>query len=175
MTMPRRDIRSALKAQITLAALLLGLLPAHAHARMQAIPGHYYYWGAHALERPMYPRFRQLMPGWRNAKQSSPHTSPEPAAADTSKNGNANTPTSVRVLIAGMRFLPAVVRIKTGDEVTWINQTHIPHAVTSPSNGSLASDRLMPGSRYTHTFDRPGIYIYYSALHTAMFGQVIVE
>ena len=82
---------------------------------------------------------------------------------------------TTNVTIAGMQFQPATIRVKSGEQVTWINAESMPHTVTSQTSNVLASERLGRGGAFTHTFDQPGTYTYYCALHPSMTGRVIVE
>ena len=128
-----------------------------------------------AYPRPAYPGYRHYLPGWRYSAPVISPTAPDNTLVSASVNDTANSPASIHVTISGMQFVPSTIRIKTGDEVTWTNHEAILHAVTSPHDGSIASSSLGPGSKYSHTFNKPGIYIYYCALNTTMFGRVIVE
>jgi plastocyanin len=74
-----------------------------------------------------------------------------------------------------MQFHPPTIRIKAGEEVTWINNELILHAVSSRDNGLLASERLGFGSVFTHKFEQSGVYTYYCAMLPSMRGVVIVE
>ena len=74
-----------------------------------------------------------------------------------------------------MRFEPAVIRIKAGEDVTWVNSESAPHTVTSTSGNTLASSMLNNGNSFSFTFTEPGTYDYYCAVHPMMTGQVIVE
>jgi plastocyanin len=79
------------------------------------------------------------------------------------------------VKIAGMQFKPAVLKVKTGEEVIWINTGNMPHTVTGSNDNRLASLRMDNGSMFKHTFNEPGTYTYYCALHPSMTGKIIVE
>lgn len=85
------------------------------------------------------------------------------------------TTASNSVDISGMQFQPATIRVKAGEKITWINNATMPHTVTSPNDGLLASQQLNRGSVFSHTFEQPGTYTYYCALHPSMTGTVIVE
>lgn len=126
------------------------------------------------LERPAPPGRLFITPAWltRHADKQPAHTK---GTAIPLTNTDGAMRATTNVTIAGMQFLPSTIRIKAGQEVAWINKEPIIHAVTSPNNGLLASQRLGLGSIYKHTFETPGIYTYYCALLPAMRGLVIVE
>ena len=90
-------------------------------------------------------------------------------------NNSVSESAAKNVNIAGMQFQPATIRVNPGDEVTWINNAVMPHTVTGRDDGKLSSERLNQGSIFSHTFEKPGTYTYYCALHPSMTGTVIVE
>ena len=84
-------------------------------------------------------------------------------------------------------FIPFEVVISVGDTVTWINDDSSPHTVTS---GDLKKDvnkigleypdgfnspLLKSGESWTHTFEKGGVYPYFSMVGLWMTGVVIVE
>ncbi len=79
------------------------------------------------------------------------------------------------VNISQMRFEPAVIDIKAGETVTWRNGAGMPHTVSGRSDGGPQSGTLGLGQAFSHTFDKPGTYEYYCALHPGMTGTVIVQ
>ena len=96
-------------------------------------------------------------------------------------------------------FDPRVAEIATGETVAWINESTIAQSVTASgdeipdgadyfaSGGSrresIASvlypirGVVRPGEAFTHTFETPGVYEYYSirSEHRGMAGRVVVE
>jgi plastocyanin len=82
-------------------------------------------------------------------------------------------------------FTPQEIKIKAGDQVTWVNKDEEEHFLTSA--GSLTREvvkgtedlmihtLLHPGARYTHNFTEPETYYYFCAIHMQMWGTVIVE
>ncbi len=85
-------------------------------------------------------------------------------------------------------FKPDVVEVSEGDTVTWVNEeSSSPHTVTSGEveqgsggvtanpDGTFASGNLSPGDTFEFTFDEPGTFAYYCAIHPAtMTGEVSV-
>ena len=84
-------------------------------------------------------------------------------------------------------FIPYEVTITVGDSITWINQDSSPHTVTAGDlfkdvdiigldypNG-FSSPLLGSGDSWTHTFDVPGTYPYFSMVGLWMTGIIIVE
>ena len=76
-------------------------------------------------------------------------------------------------------YIPSVIVVDSGNQVTWINEDSAFHSVTSGFYGEptelFDSGYLDPFESYTLTFDETGIYDYYCTLHPWMKGQVIVE
>ena len=122
-----------------------------------------------ALHRPLRMNRPRRMP-------ASPHPWYHPFSPGRPTSAAASTKTPLtRVVIAGMRFQPSIIHIKAGDEVTWINHEPLLHIISSPNYGLLASEGLVRGSEFTHTFKEPGTYTYYCTLNRQMTGMVIVE
>jgi len=76
-------------------------------------------------------------------------------------------------------YIPSVITIQSGQQVTWVNEDSAFHSVTSGFYGSptelFDSGHLDPFESYTVDFDDTGIFDYFCTLHPWMKGQVIVE
>lgn len=85
--------------------------------------------------------------------------------------------TGALVAIRGFGFHPAVVRVRPGTTVTWINcEPAGIDAHTSTSDAAVwASPFLAPGATYSHTFGAAGSYDYHCLPHAFMRGSVVVE
>ena len=128
---------------------------------------------------PARPQFSPMMTGARQQGywQPSPSLHMHQPAADRVSTDTASPQTAgenVTVRIKGMRFEPAVVRVKPGTTVTWIQDDGAPHTVTG-NKGELASATMTGGQRFTHTFGAAGSYDYACNFHPMMKGQVVVE
>ena len=76
-------------------------------------------------------------------------------------------------------YIPSVITIQSGDQVTWVNEDSAFHSVTSgfydaPSE-LFDSGHLDPLEPYTLDFDETGTFDYFCTLHPWMKGKVIVE
>lgn len=102
------------------------------------------------------------------------------AAPNTATTFNA-LDADVRFVQVGIRdgfFQPQNVVVASGSTVVWINQTTQQHTVTA-DDGSFASGMLSPNATYSHVFNTPGTYTYYSqngggAGGVGMFGVIVV-
>ncbi|MHA7646622.1 cupredoxin domain-containing protein [Nitrosopumilus sp. S4] len=76
-------------------------------------------------------------------------------------------------------YIPSVIEIEKGKQVTWINEDSAFHSVTSGFYESPSelfdSGYLDPFESYTLVFDEIGTYDYFCTLHPWMKGQVIVK
>ncbi len=76
-------------------------------------------------------------------------------------------------------YIPSVIVIEKGKQVTWVNEDSAFHSITSGYYGSptelFDSGHLEPFESYTLAFDETGTYDYFCTLHPWMKGQVIVE
>ena len=96
--------------------------------------------------------------------------------SQTSDNAKAADATqTAKIEISNMQFSPARVVVKSGSEVTWVQQDNAPHVVMSSNSDELRSATLRRGQSHTHKFNKPGTYEYYCSLHPSMKGTVVVE
>jgi len=76
-------------------------------------------------------------------------------------------------------YVPSLIVIEKGKQVTWVNEDSAFHSVTSGFYDSptdlFDSGHLDPFESFTLTFDETGIYDYHCTLHPWMEGQVVVE
>ena len=77
-------------------------------------------------------------------------------------------------------FIPSIVTIDVGGEVTWENNDTAAHTTTAGSpqdgpSGAFDSSLIMAGSSFSHTFDSAGTYDYFCMVHPWMVGSVIVS
>ncbi|MEL6958275.1 MAG: cupredoxin family copper-binding protein [Pseudomonadota bacterium] len=77
------------------------------------------------------------------------------------------------VNIEGFAFNPGTVEITAGHGVTFVNMDNAPHTATA-DNGSFDTGRLGRGQEATLTFQTPGTYTYFCAVHPSMKGTIIV-
>ena len=75
--------------------------------------------------------------------------------------------------IKGFKFLPAVVTVRKGDTVRWVNMDNVPHDATG--DGWATRTPLRKGETAEVTFDTPGTYDYICSIHPNMKAQVVVE
>ncbi len=76
-------------------------------------------------------------------------------------------------------YVPSLIVIEKGKQVTWVNEDSAFHSVTSGYYGAptdhFDSGHLDPFESYTITFDQTGTHDYFCTLHPWMKGQVIVK
>jgi plastocyanin len=76
-------------------------------------------------------------------------------------------------------YIPSIITIDSGNQVTWVNEDSAFHSVTSGFYGAQTnlfdSGHLDPFESYTLDFEEKGTYDYFCTLHPWMKGQVIVE
>jgi plastocyanin len=80
-----------------------------------------------------------------------------------------NTPT-----IVDFAFQPSTIMVPPGTEVTWTNEGPTIHTATA-DDGLFDSDVLQAGDTYSFTFDMPGSYDYFCAVHPFMRAKVLVD
>jgi plastocyanin len=76
-------------------------------------------------------------------------------------------------------YIPSVIVIDSGNQVTWVNEDSAFHSVTSGFYGEPSelfdSGYLDPYESFTVDFDEKGTYDFFCTLHPWMKGQVLVE
>ena len=76
-------------------------------------------------------------------------------------------------------FVPSMVTIDVGGEVTWENNDTAAHTITSGTptggpDGHFDSSLVMAGSTFSHEFDEAGSFDYFCMVHPWMQGMVMV-
>lgn len=85
---------------------------------------------------------------------------------------------TVVVQIIKSSFVPAVVKIKKGDTVRWVNTEELLHTVTSgkaPIHDEKFNAPFLVG-KFETTIDKVGVVDYFCAIHNVtMRGVILVE
>lgn len=82
-----------------------------------------------------------------------------------------------KVIIEDGSFQPSAITIPAGSKVEWHNQGEIQHTVVSDDQEALplSSGLIMPGKRFSFTFNTPGVYSYHCSIQEEMRGKIIVK
>ena len=77
-------------------------------------------------------------------------------------------------------FIPSIVTIDIGGEVTWENNDTAAHTITSGTpvegpDGIFDSSLVITGSSFSHVFEDAGSYDYFCMVHPRMQGMVMVS
>ncbi|MDQ0475585.1 cupredoxin family copper-binding protein [Chryseobacterium sp. MDT2-18] len=110
-------------------------------------------------------------------KSGSPTSAPAPKMDSAAANMNTNTadsnPASAHVVtIENMKFNPATITVKKGDQVTFTNKDVVAHNATEIHN-AWASPMLQTGQSWTFTPEKTSDY--YCTVHLVMKGKIIVK
>lgn len=92
-----------------------------------------------------------------------------PAAAADAPKAAAHA-----VVIDGTNFQPALLTVKVGDSITWVNKDPFPHTVTSTAGG-FDSREIAPGKSWKYTATKKGEFAYVCVLHPTMKATLKVE
>ena len=98
---------------------------------------------------------------------------PEKPASSETKEMKANSVPD-QVVIENFSFVPATLTVKAGTKVTWVNRDDVPHTATD-TDKRFNSKALDTDDQFAFTFNEPGTYNYFCALHPKMTGQIIVK
>ena len=78
------------------------------------------------------------------------------------------------IVIAGMKFVPEALTVKTGDTVVWVNKDFFPHTATAEDrsfdSGDIATDKSW---KYVAT--KKGTLSYICTLHPTMKATLVVK
>lgn len=108
-----------------------------------------------------------------------PGMSPMPgmsAMSPAPQAGTATVPSAVsgtKVTITNFAFTPAMLQVRSGDTVTWINSDEEPHTVVAEDH-SFHSPGMAANGTFTFTFTTPGTFAYICGIHPFMRGTVVV-
>lgn len=78
------------------------------------------------------------------------------------------------VTMEAMKFAPASVQIRPGDQVTFKNNDLVPHTVTAKPAGVFDSGVVKPGESWTIALQTGGTIHYGCTLHPMMEGEIVV-
>ena len=81
---------------------------------------------------------------------------------------------TLTVAIDGTAFQPAMLTVKAGDSVTWVNKDPFPHTVTSAAGG-FDSREIAPGKSWKYTTAKKGEFTYVCIFHPTMSATLKVE
>src|SRR5438874_701049 len=93
-------------------------------------------------------------------------TQQEPAAQQPAPQQVAAT-NEAEIAIQSFQFVPAILTVKAGAAVTWVNHDEEPHNVVSPER-VFRSKAIDSGEKFTVVLDKPGTYSYLCAVHPHM-------
>ena len=95
------------------------------------------------------------------------------SAALCSAAGTADRSPAHIVIIEGVAYRPAVVAVRRGDTVSWVNNDPFPHTVTAP--GAFDSHDIPAGATWNYVARKSGQYAYICTLHPNMKGVLKVR
>ena len=78
------------------------------------------------------------------------------------------------VVIEGMKFSPATLRIRAGERVIFKNNDLVPHTVTSKEKDRFDSGSLKAGESWSLTFKTQGRFPFRCSFHPMMEGEILV-
>jgi plastocyanin len=79
-----------------------------------------------------------------------------------------------KVVMEGNKFVPAVITVKSGDAVVWVNKDVVAHTATSTA-AQFDSQLIDAGKSWKHTVRRKGEFPYVCTFHPMMTGVLRVE
>ncbi len=83
-------------------------------------------------------------------------------------------PSAMEVKVQNFAFAPPTLTVPVGTQVTWINKDDTVHNIVD-KNKAFKSKALDTDEKFSYTFDKPGTFSYFCALHPQMKGTVEVK
>jgi plastocyanin len=77
------------------------------------------------------------------------------------------------VVISDMKFNPAVIKVRKGDGVIWVNNDMVAHCVTETKSKAWTSSPIPAGGSWQMQVTQSADY--YCAIHLVMKGKILVE
>ncbi len=74
-----------------------------------------------------------------------------------------------------MAFHPAVLEVRRGDTVVWINRDIVPHTATRAGTPAWNTGPILQGTGGEYVPHHPGEDPYFCQLHSIMRGRLIVR
>ncbi len=78
------------------------------------------------------------------------------------------------VVIEGMKFSPATIRMHSGDRIIFKNNDLVPHTITSKETGLFDSGSVKAGESWAVTLRTPGSFPFRCSFHPLMEGEITV-
>jgi plastocyanin len=110
----------------------------------------------------------------RSSARTREHMSDMNMPSTASGNQPMQTTEPNQVVIKDFSFAPATLTVKAGTKVTWINRDSDPHTVDE-NDKRFKSGPMDTDAQYSFTFNSPGTFKYFCALHPRMTGQIVVQ
>jgi plastocyanin len=97
-----------------------------------------------------------------------------PAVAGAGCHQPLTEGSGVSVVLSEQCFGPTILRVKTGQRVTWLNKDAVAHVVAGAGYHWGSPGDLLEGDRFSTLFRARGVYPYTCFYHPGMNGAVIV-
>jgi plastocyanin len=106
-----------------------------------------------------------------------------PNGVNDNRNGNTEVlmPPKNTVWIVNGNFTPAVVTVKAGDKITWVNKDEFKRRVASDPHPDLSalpelvSSDLAKGDSFSFSFTSKGEWGYHDFLNPIKKGKIVVQ
>lgn len=108
---------------------------------------------------------------------SAPSTSTAPSPAPAPTPGGVASSVAIVTgaeTLGNRAYSPDTLSVAAGSTVTWTNTDAIAHTSTSDGN-AWNSQTILPGGKFSFTFQNAGTYSYHCSIHPGMVGTVVVQ
>jgi plastocyanin len=102
-------------------------------------------------------------------------STPPPAAATAPASTAIAAADVVRVEMKDIKYVPADITVKLGQQIEWTNTDTPPHTVTSKTDGfDFDSGNMPPGAKFDYKPTKAGKIDYFCTIHSGQTGTITV-
>jgi len=107
-----------------------------------------------------------------SSAQTAPTTTP--ATTTSGDTGGTSPSTSTAIEMMSSKFVPASIKVKVGQKITWTNKDGYAHNVTSDAGEKIDSGNIEGGKTFEFTPTKAGTIAYECTLHSNQSGTITV-
>jgi plastocyanin len=82
---------------------------------------------------------------------------------------------TIGVDLKNTQFVPAAIKAKVGQKITWTNSDAIAHTVTATENAKFDSGTMEAGAKFEYVAKQAGTISYVCDFHPGMTGTITVQ
>ena len=80
----------------------------------------------------------------------------------------------VQVAMKDIKFIPANITVKVGQQINWTNEDQVPHTATTTKGEKFDSGNVPPGESFKYTLRNRGKIDYFCKIHPQQKGTITI-